>query len=144
MDQYVAFYMQGRSDVADDGVKVEVDIDAIAARVVNGEDMYKVTNEVADAALRGRANSTVKTRWQKENADEIADAGGNKELAYTRFLAGQIAELRYILEDETCDAVDEQLMDANDGDDDEEEADDAASAEDEDEDLLTDEEEPSP
>lgn len=143
MDTYVTFYMQGRSDVADDGGNVEIDIDAMAARVLAGEDIYKVTHEVADAALRPRSNSSVKTRWQKENANEVKDAGGDKDRAYEQFLKGQVAELRYILEDETCDAIDEQLDDAGDegdGDEDEPDGEGEGGAEgDEDEDLLDEE-----
>lgn len=109
MGKEITFYMQGREDVSDSGVTAEVDITAIANRVIAGEKIHAVTLEVADAALRAQANSTKKTRWLKENKDEISEAGVDKEKAWSAFLEGQIDELRYILEDESCDAIDEIL-----------------------------------
>jgi hypothetical protein len=100
--------MQGREDVAS-GVSVEVDVSAIAQRVIAGEKLGAVTLEVADAAMRPQANSTMKRKWLKDNAEEITEAGIDKEKAFTSFLEGQIDELRYILEEESCDAIDEIL-----------------------------------
>lgn len=136
MDKYVAFYMQGRADIEDDGISAEIDITAMATRVLDGEDLYKVTLEVADASIRPRENSSSKAKWQKQNAKDITDAGGDKEKAYVAFLNGQIAELRYTLEDETCDQMDELLDDSGD----EPDEDDNGQSDDEADDILGDDE----
>src|SRR5277367_4577208 len=100
MNKYVAFYLQGRAD-AEDGISAEVDVTAIAQRVLNGEKMEKATREAADAALKPQMSNGAKRTWLKDNEEEIKAAGGDKEKAYAAFYEGQVDEFRYLLEDET-------------------------------------------
>lgn len=121
MDKYVPFYMQGREEISSNGVSAEVDISAIATRVIAGEKIYKVTLEVADAALRTKVISTEKRTWLKDNEDEIKEEGVDKEKAFGAYLEGQIDEFRYLLEDETCDAIAEVIEESAEGDEEDDE-----------------------
>jgi hypothetical protein len=123
MDPYMPFYVEGRLDIGNEGVDVEIDVTEMATRVMNGEKIYDVTYSVSEAALKPKANSSFKRTWISDHASEIKDAGGDKEKAFGKFFSGQCDELRHMMEDEVADAL-EELLDNPEEDDEEDDADD--------------------
>jgi len=117
MNSYATFYLQGRSEVAETGVEIEIDLTAVAERVIAGEKLATVTTQVATDALKAKQNSRERRDWFEEMDEDIKDAGGDKEKAYALFCEGRVDELRHIVEDELVNAMTD-VVDA-DGEDDE-------------------------
>jgi hypothetical protein len=132
MDPYMPFYVEGRLDIGNEGVDVEIDVTEMATRVMNGEKIYDVTYSVSEAALKPKANSSFKRTWISDHASEIKDAGGDKEKAFGKFFSGQCDELRHMMEDEVADAL-EELLDNPDEEEDDEAEDEEDDGEPEDE-----------
>ncbi len=134
-DPYLLFYLDGREDVADGGLKVEVDVTDLAKKAIDGGDVRKLVQDAADAAIKPFALTRKKAKWLVANEDGIDAAGGDKEKAYKEYARGQSAELATILEDEVVQemgiqldsgdhaGVDEDDDDGEDGDDDDEDED---------------------
>ena len=136
-DPYLLFYLDGREDVADGGLKVEVDVSALAKKAIDGGDVRKLVQDAADAAVKPFALTRKKAKWLVANEDGIDAAGGDKEKAYKEYARGQSAELATILEDEVVEEMRAQL-DSGDlagVDDDDEDNDDDEDSDDDDDEL---------
>ena len=128
--EYYYFYLLGRQDEEFD---VQVDITALAERVLSGEAIRDVCTRVAADAAVTAQHGGHKRDWMIENRDEIAEAGGNGEHAYGLYLDGQKDQFASSLEPEILDELRELLDDIDlserggedddDGEDDEEEED---------------------
>jgi hypothetical protein len=108
-DPYLIFWLDGREDVADGGLKVEVDISALAKKAIDGGDVRKLVIDAADAAVKPFALTRKKAKWLVANEDGIDAAGGDKDKAYKEYARGQAAELATILEDEVVEEMRAQL-----------------------------------
>lgn len=116
IDPYMEFYVLGRTDIAEEGFKLEVDLGDLAKRVLCGESIHTVTTELADASVKTQSHSRDKRDWLAANTDLIKDAGGDKEKAYQKFCEGRRDEIRHMLEDETANEL-EPMLEAGDDDD---------------------------
>lgn len=106
--EYYYFYLLGRQD---DEFNVEVDITALAERVLAGESIRDVCTRVAADAAVTAQHGGHKRDWMLENKDEIAEAGGNGEHAYALYLDGQKDQFASSLEPDILEELRELLDD---------------------------------
>ena len=106
--EYYYFYLLGRQD---DEFDVQVDITALAERVLSGEAIRDVCTQVAADAAVTAQHGGHKRDWLIENRDEIAEAGGNGEHAYDLYLDGQKDQFASSLEPDILDELRELLDD---------------------------------
>lgn len=121
---YLIFYLQGRQDVLDEGIDVEVDMQPLADRVMAGESVNDVALEAAKQLLAPLALKD-KTEVLADLDEQVVDLGGDKDLAWKNFSAGRLDETKVILEEQIIEIMWEDLggEDPEDDEDDEDEND---------------------
>lgn len=137
--EYMYFYLIGRQE---DELTSEVDLTALAERVLAGEKMRDVTYQVALDAAKANEHNGHRRDWLIDNRDEIAEAGGDENKAYALYQQGCVDELAHGIENDLMGEIIELLDDielgeaggdADDEEDEEEEWDEDTRDEDDDE-----------
>lgn len=97
---YALFYAMGRDEKA---LKNDVDTEAIAERVINGDGApFELCLEAATDTAKPLQADRKRRVWFEEHAEEITAAGGDKDEAYKHFVQGRIDELAGELEAEVA------------------------------------------
>lgn len=88
--RYAYFYLIGRQS---EELESDIDVTVLAQRVLNGANLVEVAFKAATDAARATRHDGSKRDWLAENKEEIAEVGGDGELAYKLYLQGRIDEL---------------------------------------------------
>lgn len=123
--KYLTFYLDGRGDDALDDDDVDLD-DLIDKANAGPDDPRTISVRVAEHLAAPLKIDREKREWIAENKDNIAEAGGDSELAYEHYLKGRVDQYAHELENEIVTGMFE-----DDGDEDEDEDDDDADLDDE-------------
>ena len=118
--KYLCFYLEGRTDdpLDDDDVDLDDLVDKIADG--GGDTPYTVAHGVAVTLAAPLKHDREKRQWIADNKEEIAEAGGDSNLAYEHYILGRTDAYASILEGEIVDA----LLEADDDDDEDDDDDD--------------------
>jgi hypothetical protein len=92
---YCYFYLIGRDE---DDSDIPVDLDELAKRVLRGQEVLAVAHGAALLALRDTEIDGTKHRWLEANKDEVTEAGGNGETAWSHYAKGRVDALARDLE----------------------------------------------
>lgn len=105
---YVGFYLDGREDVREGGVSVDVSVIALAkdACADDGE-LRTVVHAAATAAVRPLESE--RTDWIAENKKMLKADGYDGVLAFDAFQRGRIDELAHIIEPDVTEAMEDEL-----------------------------------
>ncbi len=106
---YYYFYLLGRRD---EEIPTSIDLEQLVDKVIMGLEVRSVANQAAQEAMKAAELDGFKTKWLRDNAQEIEEAGGNKEIAYTLYRLGHTDELATSLEPDLLDAL-QDFLDAN-------------------------------
>ena len=125
---YVFFYLQGREDRL---IKNDIDTDEIAEAVTAGKgSIHDLLVKAAAAAAEPLRVDRKKRTWIEDWEDEIKEAGGDSDEAYSTYLQGRIDELAHALDADVVAAMVDPGEDEDDGDEEEEGEDDEEEGED--------------
>lgn len=138
---YFYFYLIGRRE---DDSDIHVDMEPLANQVLSGRPVHDVATEAAKRALSQLEIDGSKSRWVRDNSEEIVEAGGSESLAWDRYFGGRLESLAQDLENGVLGEMEDILDSIEDGDDEGSEDDDPEDEEEDEDDPEDDDEDDEP
>lgn len=128
-EAYAYFYVLGREERP---FKNDIDTEQLAKKVLDDKGtIHDVALAAASAAAESLRIDRKKRLWLDEYEDEIAKAGGDKDLAWNHFIDGRIDTVTAELEDAIFDDLAEAVAPSEDDDDEGDDEDDDDEEDDE-------------
>ncbi len=130
--KYLFFYLRGRE--ADKPRNLKLDLEEISENALKGPDcVHTVLTKAVDIALKPYEQGEKRKTFAADYEEDIFEAGGDGELAYTHYHRGRIDQIVYRYTNPVLDLMTEATCEEDDGDEEGEENEEGDEKESEDE-----------